>query len=301
MVSLSNLGTHDSRATYRVLGTVVVSFALGLLGGFLLTPGIENENRDAHAARVRYFDARRTVDNVAVAATAATVPSDVDHILGGALARSAALVTAITPLIAPRAVISAPSMLVPLGAARVAVLPGTVAGAEIVLNPPLANEISVPFYVYDDPVHNPNLCYDNGGYESIELPRKGYWCTGTEWAIQAKKHPWRVMDPAKARIFVIPLDVCESFATRGKCDNKFHVDRVNEIFFAVEQSPWYKRNGGRDHFWSITHNVLPPAMLGKKKMGERKFAACFLSESAAEFIDQEYDDWTVLLLSPNVQ
>lgn len=147
----------------------------------------------------------------------------------------------------------------------------------ITLDPDLENREIVPFYIYDDDVHNPDLCYKEGGYTSMDLPRKGYWCTGTEWTLQARSHPWRVMDPSKARIFVIPLDVCESLATQasGKCKGKTHVDRVNDIFEAVRNSPWYKRSGGRDHFWSITHNTLPPAMLGKKKWAKNNFKHAF--------------------------
>jgi hypothetical protein len=146
---------------------------------------------------------------------------------------------------------------------------------ELTTDPDLVNRLQVPFYVYDDPVHNPNLCYKEGGYAKLDLPRVGYWCTGTEWSVQAKAHPWRVVDPAKARIFVIPLDVCESFASKGKCDGKTHINRVDAIFEAVSQSPWYKRSGGRDHFWSITHNTLPPAMLGKHKWTHNNYRHAF--------------------------
>jgi len=155
------------------------------------------------------------------------------------------------------------------------------AEAELEVDPMLDNTEVVPFYVYDDPVHNPDLCYERagfpGGYVEMDLPRKTYWCSGSEWAIQAKAHPWRVTDPAKARIFVIPLDLCESLATqaKGKCQGKTHIDRVNAIFEAVAQSPWYKRSGGRDHFWSIPHATLPPAMLGKKKWAPSNWKNAF--------------------------
>ena len=155
------------------------------------------------------------------------------------------------------------------------------AAAGLEVDPILDNREVVPFYVYDDPVHNPDLCYERagfpGGYAQMDIPRLTYWCSGSEWAIQAKAHPWRVTDPAKARIFVIPLDACESLATqgKGKCQGKTHMDRVNAIFEAVSQSPWYKRSGGRDHFWSIPHATLPPAMLGKKKWVAKNWRHAF--------------------------
>jgi len=153
------------------------------------------------------------------------------------------------------------------------------AGLEV--DPMLDNKEVIPFYVYDGPVHSPDLCYERagfpGGYVEMNIPRLSYWCSGSEWAIQAKAHPWRVTDPAKARIFVIPLDVCESLATqkKGKCGGKTHIDRVNEIFDAVSQSPWFKRSGGKDHFWSIPHATLPPAMLGKKQWNPKNWKNAF--------------------------
>lgn len=133
----------------------------------------------------------------------------------------------------------------------------------------------VPFYMYDDPVFSPDLCYKDGGYASMELPRMGYWCVATEFVNQARVHPWRVKDPSQARVFVVPFDVAESFATHGRCNGTAHIERVNAVFDAVAKSPWYTRSGGRDHFWAIPHNVLPPFMVGKKKFNLKNWKRAF--------------------------
>eukprot|EP00039_Didymoeca_costata_P010841 m.147006 g.147006 ORF g.147006 m.147006 type:complete len:455 (-) comp14980_c0_seq1:3233-4597(-) len=128
-----------------------------------------------------------------------------------------------------------------------------------------ADEQVIPFYLYNSEEFNRSVCRAPEEYTNEELPRIAYWCVGREWLRQAKAHPWRVLDPHKAKVFIVAFDVCDSFATRGKCEGMLHVNRVDSVFEYLKASPWFQKSGGRDHFWAIMHITLPPAMIGKKK------------------------------------
>ena len=159
----------------------------------------------------------------------------------------------------------------------------------------------VPFYLYDTAVFDPPLCDE--GYAVDELPKKGYWCTGTEWLVQARVHPWRVTDPAEAKLFVVGFDACRSFAHRYQCEGKTHVDRVNAIFKALAASPWYRRKGGHDHFWHLPHNTLPVALLGKHQWRQNSKTAFFPNPPQADLIRNmsvgRYLSYHMTLSTPN--
>ena len=185
-----------------------------------------------------------------------------------------------------------PAALTPGGSAPFTPLPA--------IGLPIAGE-PVPFYLYDSAAFDPPLCDD--GYAVDELPKKGYWCTGTEWLMQARVHPWRVKDPAKAKLFVVGFDACRSFAHRYKCEGKTHFDRVNAIFEALAESPWYRRKGGQDHFWHLPHNTLPVALLGKHQWRQNTKTAFFPNPPQADLIRNmsvgRYISYHLTLSTPN--
>ncbi|CAN0177457.1 unnamed protein product, partial [Phaeothamnion confervicola] len=83
--------------------------------------------------------------------------------------------------------------------------------------------------------------------------------SGEDWflAIQSfflrelASHPWRVQDPAQAVFFVIPFDLEQSYFAGTTAQHGTHLNRVEGLLDALEQSEWYKRRGGADHFWSF--------------------------------------------------
>lgn len=171
-----------------------------------------------------------------------------------------------------------PTQFVPASFPRSAAV-GNRAVADAVQNP----DDAILFYMYSDDVFQPDLCDDPA---ARDLPKGGYWCMGTEWALQASKHPWRVHDPSKAQLFVIPFDLCASHASRKPCHKKGHIDRVEALVAAINQSKWFLRNGGRDHMWVMPHNGLPAALIGKRKWGfGRGRGAVFLNAPRSRLIE----------------
>eukprot|EP00041_Stephanoeca_diplocostata_P013005 m.221258 g.221258 ORF g.221258 m.221258 type:complete len:462 (-) comp19184_c0_seq1:379-1764(-) len=127
--------------------------------------------------------------------------------------------------------------------------------------PPLNSRVQgmhdiVPFYIYTGPVFMPDYCYSD---DENEVPAAGYPCITRTFIAQALKHPWRVMDPEQAKIFVVPYDVGASILNR--C-NTGHFQNLMKVLTALQESPWYKRKGGIDHLWTIPDYRLPMSLDG---------------------------------------
>lgn len=117
---------------------------------------------------------------------------------------------------------------------------------------------ATPFYIYEsDTFIVDSRCNRNDAY--AETPSGGYMCITSEFIKNAMAHPWRVRDPAKAKIFVVPFDVSASYAAKS-CGGSDHWTRLRRVINALYDSVWYQRNTGRDHFWTIPAYQLPKAL-----------------------------------------
>lgn len=150
-----------------------------------------------------------------------------------------------------------------------------------------ADQTQVKFFMYTGDAFQPDLCDDDGNSSERELPRGGYYCIGSEWARHTARHPWRVMDPNTADIFVIPFDVCASHASRRACHGAGHVQRLEAVVAALNESQWFHRRGGKDHMWVMPHIWLPAALTGKRKWGpgRGRGSAFFLNPPRSRLIE----------------
>ncbi|CAM9810572.1 unnamed protein product [Choristocarpus tenellus] len=133
--------------------------------------------------------------------------------------------------------------------------------------------LAVPFYLYDGDIY-PSLqplsvlLSDTEQREECtkgsEGLRTAYWVTNVQWLNALSNHTWRTMDPEEAELFVIVYNVDESLSA-GICRGETHLERTKKAVQTVENSPWYQRNHGRDHFWPMSdwklqgndHNSYP--------------------------------------------
>eukprot|EP00041_Stephanoeca_diplocostata_P004910 m.53268 g.53268 ORF g.53268 m.53268 type:complete len:325 (+) comp15441_c0_seq2:655-1629(+) len=119
-------------------------------------------------------------------------------------------------------------------------------------------EIEVPFFIYPGPTFNPDYCYND---DEVEVPQAGYPCITRTFIEQAEKHPWRVLDPEQAKIFVVPFDVAASHLDR--CGGGKHGERIANVLKALQGSKFYQRHGGKDHVWTIPDYRLPMMLDGR--------------------------------------
>ena len=75
-----------------------------------------------------------------------------------------------------------------------------------------------------------------------------------EMNIRMLQHPARVLDPAQANMFYIPIVMAPSVILGhtgggGLCPEYLsHEQRIRQVVHVLEASPWYRRNQGADHF-----------------------------------------------------
>uniref|UniRef100_A0A061SF85 Uncharacterized protein n=1 Tax=Tetraselmis sp. GSL018 TaxID=582737 RepID=A0A061SF85_9CHLO len=72
------------------------------------------------------------------------------------------------------------------------------------------------------------------------------------WLQQLQQHPQRVLDPAAAQLFVLPVFLAAN--ARGICGNK--LANLRRVVQALKSSKWYLKRQGRDHmFISVDYNT----------------------------------------------
>ncbi len=104
--------------------------------------------------------------------------------------------------------------------------------------------------MYEGPAFIPYLCggirTEEGGGRRLPL----YWATAGMWYHHLKEHPWRTLKPDLAELFVVPFPIEESNDV-GQCEGKSHMERVETFMQTLEQSPYFKKSWGHDHFWPV--------------------------------------------------
>ena len=96
-------------------------------------------------------------------------------------------------------------------------------------------QIDLPFYIYDDPKITMNGLFDDYGGEIGTLVK--LW----------EKHPSRVLDPSKAKLFIVPTNILASFDNDKANNYKNHIKRLDTAMNALLNNKWFKRNNGADH------------------------------------------------------
>eukprot|EP01071_Lankesteria_metandrocarpae_P012769 Lankesteria_metandrocarpae@DN624_c0_g1_i1.p1 len=94
-------------------------------------------------------------------------------------------------------------------------------------------QFEVPFYIYDIPEMEPAFeC-------ALRSEQRSTFNLGEVYAYtQLKHHPWRVYNPEKALLFVVPLYP----GMMGQCKLQ-----ISHAMRAIAELPFYKRNMGWDH------------------------------------------------------
>ena len=64
-------------------------------------------------------------------------------------------------------------------------------------------------------------------------------------------HPARVVDPAAAELFVVPV-LPHLSADAGNCNGTRHRARMTAVAAALRMSPHWQRRNGSDHWWACT-------------------------------------------------
>lgn len=143
--------------------------------------------------------------------------------------------------------------------------------------------LSVPFFVYDEFLHNEELlnftemyhadAYDrmhkDGKYNTKVLDETNvtfeeylnefryYKHAGDiHFVRSALEHPMRVFDPKQAKLFVVPalltMDLVDRIYRYKETEKKTsqHMKRIERF---LRDSPWFKRNNGNDHIVPIAY------------------------------------------------
>jgi len=131
---------------------------------------------------------------------------------------------------------------------------------ELPLSPRQKNEkIDVVFNNGAGPLVNPiQSLYHTDQYQIFQLMFN-----------RALKDPRRTMDPSKATSFIIPYDFANDVAFMRYCGKNICFDfrkcpLAPQITSLLENSIWFKRNGGRDHLlmigmnYAMDHYILKP-------------------------------------------
>ncbi|CAB9496285.1 exostosin family [Seminavis robusta] len=137
--------------------------------------------------------------------------------------------------------------------------------------------LEVPFYIYEELLlTNATVGKHNEKQKQYTLERwmeerevkhtDDYW-----WVQAALKHRMRTLDPAKAKLFLVPTLVNEIYdqaiwVKLGLCD---HDDRCNLKLLqhandVLGKSPWFQRSKGRDHIVVASHYMTYNSARGFK-------------------------------------
>jgi hypothetical protein len=97
-------------------------------------------------------------------------------------------------------------------------------------------------------------CGEDGDYPLHDHLRYKHGSNGW-FAQQAAVHPWRVTDPARAELFVVPLLV--SFLARHKtCPDGTPLKLLNAAIQAIKRLPYFDAHGGADHLMVSTDFLM---------------------------------------------
>lgn len=110
---------------------------------------------------------------------------------------------------------------------------------------------SIPFYVYHGASFDwDTLCRNVTLEEDHSIEHHQYYKHGNDlwFAHHVAKHPWRVYEPSKAKLFVVP--VLLSFISRqSRCGILKTKQLVTNIHGEIMQMPYYRRHNGSDHIF----------------------------------------------------
>ena len=178
--------------------------------------------------------------------------------------------------------------------------------------PPEDYLLKVPFYVYEDFLHDDNLLNFTEIYHwSKTTARNTKWGTivnnksnvtfaeyldghrnwkhggDAHFVRSALEHPMRVLNPEDAKLFVVPslitMDISRhSYGSKeDKLKSQLRLGRINQF---ISDSPWFKANDGADHIAPIAY------FLGEKVIQRYVplFARCNLVQFYENPSDQSY-------------
>eukprot|EP00611_Tribonema_gayanum_P019933 TRINITY_DN354_c0_g4_i3.p1 TRINITY_DN354_c0_g4~~TRINITY_DN354_c0_g4_i3.p1 ORF type:complete len:309 (-),score=55.70 TRINITY_DN354_c0_g4_i3:958-1884(-) len=106
----------------------------------------------------------------------------------------------------------------------------------------------VTFYMYEGPA----FAWESNCSRSVEDPqiweerRNSKHGGEMAFAQQLERHPWRVRDPRRADLFVVPTLLGVAARMEG-CLGHTPSEMALATAQALEQSPWFRAHGGRDH------------------------------------------------------
>ena len=179
----------------------------------------------------------------------------------------------------------------------------------------LAFLLTVPFYVYEEFLHDENLLnitdmvvladnpnqtiYDN--FNDLLESRKYHKHSGDLHFIRsALDHPMRVKQPEHAKLFVVPSLIFADIAELIYCvkDPQIRARRLSNIKRIDEflaHSPWFKRNDGADHIAPISHFMYPIRPSLRLPKIAPHLARCNMiqfheSETDPSYIHEDYAD-----------
>jgi hypothetical protein len=103
--------------------------------------------------------------------------------------------------------------------------------------------------MYDDPTLDQSWLANCPGFDSLKesAEGEGFQEANLYWAL--RDHPYRTRNPEQAALFYLPLWEYSSFRL-GQCNGTTHAIRMERASRTLLVSRWFRRRGGRDHFWA---------------------------------------------------
>ena len=117
--------------------------------------------------------------------------------------------------------------------------------------------VRVPFYLHS-----------GGGFDAFTASCDAYQFSKSvdvSWLNRLDRHPWRVMDPADALVFVVPgMFTSATFGVVKRCRRSLE-DMSRELLDALHASPHFQRNHGRDHVLVASFNAAEKYLSDKDR------------------------------------
>ena len=120
------------------------------------------------------------------------------------------------------------------------------------------------FYMYADLFPPPDVLLGCRGLQRLQPfgePMAQFYSELGVYRTLAQ-HPRRVLDPAQAELFYVPV-LPHMSQDAGRCNGSGHRQRVATAAAALQASPHWQRHNGTDHFWTCAC-VMMKSMLGNE-------------------------------------
>ena len=108
-----------------------------------------------------------------------------------------------------------------------------------------------PFFMYTAMALDHSWLHACAGFRELRLSSRNDNCAEVGLRQALHQHPARVREPARARLFYVPVFEFASYSL-GDCNGTTHASRMVAAYHALRASPDWQRHQGADHFFATS-------------------------------------------------